>query len=238
MTRTCSIGLKLMFFALIPLACWLGWFYTRTWVLLDVPVSLSKGTHYRSGEFTGNLNRRYFIEINAVGNDRSIKLSTVIDAVVRHYTGSPYEKLPCPFGRSRVYETIKGYALPDYRCPISPELKMHWVLSSEDEMKQGDIDERIEVGAYAWVSWMGKFDCRKGKHYNLDLDVLSDSGSLDVTNPHLYIGAYGDDYIGNSLIILVCGTIAAIGGFMLIGSFIAQRRAGRLASGPRSGMRP
>ena len=224
MTRTCSIGLKLIFFALMSLACWMAWFNTRTWVLLDVPISLSQGTHYRSGEFTGNLNRRYLIEINAAVH-RSTRLPTVIYEAVTH---SPelFKKLPCPLG-SRDPSM--------YLCPISPELKMHWVLSSEDETKQGDRDERINVGPYAWISWTGRFDCKNGKHYNLDLYVLSDSGSLNVTDPHLYISAYGDDYIGNGLVILVCVTIAAIGGFMLIGSFFAQRRASRLASNPHLG---
>jgi hypothetical protein len=210
-----------MFFALIPLACWLAWFYTRTWVLLDVPVSLSQGTHYRSGEFTGNLNRRYFIEINAATGWPTIP--AIVHALVTH-SNKGFEKLPCPLGSRNASA---------YWCPVSPELKIHWVLSSEDETKQGDLDERIKVGPYAWGSWMGKFDCKEGKHYNVDLYVLSDSGSLNVTNPRLNISAYGDDYIGNGLVIMVCGTITAIGGFFLIASFFAQRRAGRLASSPR-----
>jgi hypothetical protein len=83
MTRKCRTGLRLIFLGLIPLLCWVAWFYTRTWVLLDVPISLSKGSHFSAGEFTANMNRPYSIEINAVVKDR---------------TESSSEKLPCPFG--------------------------------------------------------------------------------------------------------------------------------------------
>jgi hypothetical protein len=203
MTRTCRTGLRLIFLGLIPLLCWVAWFYTRTWVLLDVPISLSKGTHFSAGEFTANMNRRYSIEINAVVKDR---------------TESSSEKLPCPFGSQF---TSKGV------CQIAPELNTHWVLSSEGETVQGDFRENVEVGMYALSNMMASFDCKRGKHYKLDVYVLSDSSSLNVTNPHLYVAVLDDEYMLGQLLTrllsIVCGLLAAIGGVMLIGSFLKQR---------------
>jgi hypothetical protein len=170
---------------------------------LDVPISLSEGTHFSAGEFTANMNRRYSIEINAVVKDR---------------TDSSSEKLPCPFGSQF---TSMGV------CQIAPELNAHWVLSSEGETVQGDFRERVQVGMYAWSTMMARFDCKRGKHYKLDVYVLSDSNSLNVTNPHLYVSVFDDEYMLGQLLTrllsIVCGLLAAIGGVMLIRSFLEQR---------------
>jgi hypothetical protein len=203
MTRTGRIGLRLILLGLIPLLCWMAWFYTRTWVLRDVPIALSEGTHFSTGEFTANMNRRYSIEINAVVKDR---------------TESSSEKLPCPFGSRSTSEGV---------CQIGPELNAHWVLSSEGETVQDDFRDQVQVGRYAWSEMLGKFDCKRRKHYKLDVYVLSDSGSLNVTNPHLYVAVLDDEYMLGQLLTrllsIVCGLLVAIGGAMLIRSFLEQR---------------
>ncbi len=92
---------------------------------------------------------------------------------------------------------------------------------------QGDYREPVQVGMYAWSEMMASFECKRGKHYKLDVYVLSDSSSLSVTNPHLYVAVLDDEYMLGQLMTrlfsIVCGLIAAIGGVMLIGSFLEQR---------------
>jgi hypothetical protein len=206
MTRTFRIGLILIATGLIPLGCWMSWFYTRTWIPVDVPLSLSRGTHYSSGEFSVNLTRRYALEIinEAKNNPGSI----------------PTEALPCPLGTQRSAQ---------FECPIAPELKTHWVLSSEDGMVQGDSDEQVKVERYVLASTLGYFRCHRGRRYKLEVDVLSDSSSLNPTNPHLFVEVADDSrMIGGlftALLSIVCGLIAATGGTMLVVWFIRERRA-------------
>jgi hypothetical protein len=65
--------------------------------------------------------------------------------------------------------------------------------------------------------------------YKIDVFVLSDSGDLNVTNPRLYVGildpSLETNLIVSGLIRIFCIAIAAIGGLILIGSFVAQRRS-------------
>jgi hypothetical protein len=113
-------------------------------------------------------------------------------------------------------------------CQIATELNAHWILSSEGETVQNDFREPVRVGMYAWSTMIGSFDCKRGKHYKLDIYVLSDSNSLNITNPHLYVSVLDDEYMLGQLLTrllsIVCGLIAAIGGVMLIRSFLEQRR--------------
>jgi hypothetical protein len=202
MTRTGRNGLSLILLGMIPLSCWMAWFYTRTWVLQDVPISLSEGTHFSTGEFAANMNRRYSIQI--------------MDEV--NSSDEDPHMLPCPFGsRSKSEE----------KCQIGPELNMHWVLSSEGDIVQHDFREQVQVGRYVWSEIIGDFDSKRSKHYKLDIDVLSDSGSLNVTNPHVYIELSDDErmlgQLLTGLLSIVCGLLGAIGGVMVIQSFLEQR---------------
>src|SRR6516164_9506299 len=60
-------GLALIALAVVPLAGWTMWFHTRTWCPVDVPVSLTQGSHASTSEFAVNLNAQYAIEISAKG---------------------------------------------------------------------------------------------------------------------------------------------------------------------------
>jgi hypothetical protein len=170
----------------------------------DVPISLSQGTHYSTGELPVNLNARYEIEIVAENK---------IDP----------EKLQCMLGAS----------FPKLRCDTPVVLKVRWVLSSEGKTLQGDSDDTIGRGGggpgpLGANRTIGDFHSQKGQSYKLDVYVLSDTGSLNVTNPRLYVGVQDPSLEFNlvltGLLKVFCTVIAAIGGLMLIGSFLAQRR--------------
>jgi hypothetical protein len=200
-------GIKLMFLGLLPVFFWVAWFNTRSWCVLDNSFPLSQGSHFSTGEFTVNMNDRYWVQIQSGG-----KLF-------------PPELLKCPLGSQFTPENV---------CEVTPELKTHWTLSSEGKTIEGNTDERVKVGRYLWISILGYFRLQRGKHYKLDVYVLSDSSSLSVTKPHLYFGADDDGYmfgqILTNLLEIVGGTVAAIGAFLLISSFVAQRRAGQVTS--------
>ena len=214
-------GLRLIAAALLLLACWLPWFYTRTWVLLDVPISLARGNHYTSPDFVSNMSRRYLIELDAVVQ-RNQSLPSLIYQVVTRSPDS-FKKLPCPSGTRDVSM---------YWCPTAPELKVHWVLTGGDEIEQGDLLENVKVGFYAWDSWIEKFQCKKGRRYHIDLDVLSDSGSLNVTDPHLYIYFYDNDYssalVVTYLLYFICGIVILFGLYRCRGVLRQWNRASNL----------
>ena len=201
MTRTGRNGLSLILLGIIPLLCWMAWFYTRTWVLQDVPISLSEGTHFSTGEFTAKKNKPYSIQIMDAPKD----------------SNEESQMLPCPFGNRSPSEG---------ECPIGPELNVHWVLSSEGETVQDDLHEQVHVGRYAWSEMLGSFISKTRKHYKLDVYVLSDSGSLNVTNPHLYIEVMDDErMLGQILTLLlsfVSGLLVVIGAVTLIRSFLSS----------------
>ena len=49
--RTGWIGLVMIGISLVTLACWTAWFRTRTWSPVELPVSLSQGSRFRTNEF-------------------------------------------------------------------------------------------------------------------------------------------------------------------------------------------
>jgi hypothetical protein len=63
--RASRVGLALISVGLVPVACWTVWSLTRTWRQGDMPVSLSQGSDFSTGEFASNLNARYAIDIDS-----------------------------------------------------------------------------------------------------------------------------------------------------------------------------
>jgi hypothetical protein len=58
---TVRVGLALILFPLASLAVWAGWYSTRSWQPLNVPISLARG-HFRA-EFDINVESLYAIEV-------------------------------------------------------------------------------------------------------------------------------------------------------------------------------
>ena len=65
LTRVGRVGFAFIGAGLLPLACWTVWSLTRTWRLVDMPVSLSQGSHFSTGEFASNLEAEYAIAIDS-----------------------------------------------------------------------------------------------------------------------------------------------------------------------------
>jgi hypothetical protein len=179
------------------------WSKTRTWCLVDeVPISLSQGSHYNTGELLVNLNARYGIKIYA---------DNKFDP----------EKMRC----------LLGTPFPSQRCDTPVMLRARWVLSSDGKTVQGDSDGTVGFGGSGTSGTnrlIGDFHSQKGQRYKLDVYVLSDTSSLNVTNPRLYVGVEDPslefNLVLSGLLRVFCTVIAAIGGLMLIGSLLAQRR--------------
>jgi hypothetical protein len=104
---------------------------------------------------------------------------------------------------------------------------------------QGDSDRTVGFGGSGTSGanrLIGDFHGQKGQRYKLDVYVLSDTSSLNVTNPRLDVGVEDPSLEGSlvltGLLKVVCTVIAVIGGLMLIGSFLARRQTKRRTSGP------
>ena len=202
-TRIGWIGVAIVVANLTLLGSWTLWSKTRAWCLVDeVPISLSQGSHYSMGELPVNLNARYGIKIYA---------DNKFDP----------EKMRC----------LLGTPFPSQRCDTPVMLRARWVLSSDGKTVQGDSDGTVGFGgsgASGTNRLIGDFHSQKGQRYKLDVYVLSDTSSLNVTNPRLYVGVEDPSLEFNlvltGLLKVFCTVIAAIGGLMLIGSSLAQRR--------------
>ena len=214
MTRACWIGVAMIVASLTLLGSWTAWSNSRSWCLVDdVPISLSQGTHYSTGELPVNLNARYGIEI---------------------YTDNKFdpEKMRC----------LLGTPFPSQRCDTPVMLRARWALSSDGKTVQGDSDSTVGFGGSGTSGTnrlIGDFHSQKGQRYKLDVYVLSDTSSLNVANPRLYVGVEDPslefNLVSTGLLRVLCTVIAAIGGLMLIGSFLVQWQTNRRTSGQHIG---
>ncbi len=202
LTRTGGIGLALIAAGLLPLVCWTVWFHTRTWCPVDMPVSLSQGSHFSTGEFAVNLNAQYAIDINAKGR-------------------IPVDDLGCLLGNDM-----------SSTCPASSLIRVRWVLSSNGVVAQGTSDDSKGGGAsYSdgeAFRTIGVFQGEKGRHYKLDIDVLADGSNLELANPRVSVRVFDTKYesglVLSGLLRLVCLIFGLVGAALLVTSLLAQRR--------------
>jgi len=197
--RASRVGLALIAVGLVPLACWTVWSLTRTWRPVDMPVSLSQGNHFTTGEFTSNLDVEYAI---AIDSENKI----------------PFDDLECLLG-SR--STCPSSSVVRVRWSLYSD---GTVLqgTSDDTVGYGASGPSGEASRT-----IGYFKARKGGRYKLDCDVLADGSSLAVTKPRLRISVADTSYESNlvigGLFRLICAVFSLIGGVFLIGSFLVQR---------------
>ena len=199
LTRASRVGLALIAVGLVPLACWTVWSLTRTWRPVDMPVSLSQGSHFSTGEFAINLNAQY-----AIGIDSENKIA--------------FDDLECLLG-SR--STCPSPSVVRVRWSLYSD---GTVLqgTSDDTVGHGSSGPSGEASRT-----IGYFKAREGQRYKLDCDVLADGSRLAITNPRLRISvadtSYESSLVLGGLLRLVCGVICLIGGVFLIRSFLVQR---------------
>jgi hypothetical protein len=203
LTWTGWVGLILIAVSIVTLASWMVWFHTRTWCPVDMPVSLSQGSHFSTGEFAINLNARYAIDIDSE--------NTI-----------PSDDLGCLLGNG-----IRS------TCPSPSVVRVRWSLYSDGTVLQGTSDDTVGHGSSGPSGeasrTIGFFKARKGRRYKLDCDVLADGSRLAVTNPHLRICALSSSFesglVLSGMLRLMCVTIGLIGAVLLVVSFRNQRRS-------------
>jgi len=197
--RANRVGLALIAVGLVPLASWTVWSGTRTWRPVDMPVSLSQGSHFSTGEFVGNLDAQYAI---AIDSENKI----------------PLDDLECLLG-SR--STCPSPSVVKVRWSIYSD---GTVLrgTSDDTVGYGASGPSGEASRT-----IGYFKAQKGRRYKLDGEVLAEGSRLAVTNPHLRISvsdtSYESSIVIGGLLRLICTIISLIGGAFLIRSFLVQR---------------
>jgi hypothetical protein len=200
--RESRVGLALIAVGLVPLACWTVWSLTRTWRPVDMPISLSQGSHFSTGEFASNLDAEFAIEI-----DSENKI--------------PSDELGCLLGNGM-----------RSTCPSPSVVRVRWSLYSDGTVLQGTSDDTVGHGSSGPSGeasrTIGYFKARKGRRYKLDCDVLADGSRLAVTKPRLRIRVADTSYESNlvigGLLRLICTVISLIGVVFLIRSFLVQGR--------------
>jgi hypothetical protein len=204
-------GVVLIIGSMATLGTWTAWFRTRTWTPVDeVPISLAKGTHYSSPELPINVSDQYAVKIEA---DNKIHAA----------------QLRCQLGAGSAQQL----------CDSPTSFKAHWVLSSAGKnVEEGSNASQalggLNVGPATSSAYIAVFRLKRGHRYKFDVDVLSDTGNLNVTNPRLSVEEFGTllefDLVISGLLRVVCFAIAIIGVLLLIGSFYEQQRATSMQS--------
>jgi biopolymer transport protein ExbD len=157
------------------------WLATRTFVPLDIPVSLARG-HIRTGEFKINLDATYFVGIQLGANGTgSCGAAYGHDMVQTLWTVTLDGKTVPPGGK-----------LPKAGCDV------------------------------------GMLSGGPGR-YELDIEVVSDTATLDTLNPRLHIETYwwdyaeandtADDFLALGIFLVVVGT-----SLLLLSSIGSNRR--------------
>jgi hypothetical protein len=195
MHQTVRKGVTIVVVSMLALGSWTVWFGSRSWTPLEpIPISLSKGSHYTSPQLSISFSDQYAIDIQ-VDN----KLDTKI--------------LRCQLGSGS----------PQQPCNPPSRFEVHWTLSGDGNHLEGTNTSQglgeLNDGPKVSSVYFAVFKLRKGQNYRLDLDVLSDSGTLNVTNPRLSVEEFGTAYefflLVSELLRFLCF------GFAIIGTLIA-----------------
>jgi biopolymer transport protein ExbD len=198
------VGIAATLGGTILAATWAGWTATRTWLPVDIPVSLSPG-HVRTGEFKINMRSKYWVYVLA---DKK-------------------PGIPC----------LLGFRLDE--CNSTPSaLRVSWSLSdagknvadggSDIEQRTLEFSDRVGRGlGFFWVA--------EGKHYVLDVHVLSDGSRLDVAHPRVRIEELGGrywEYLSWTVFVLFSGMLSVVFGLTLWFRALANAESSALSSPP------
>jgi len=216
MTRARCVGAALITAGLAVMGGRLAWINTRTWVPVDMPVSLSVG-QVRTQEFKTNLKAEYIIEIEVQKN-------------------ISFDTLNCLLGINRSH--------PE-QCSDTPSVvNASWALSTRnDTVARGstatdslgiwetDVVDRQsrQIGIGIWGNdvvgrQIGAFKTDAGRGYIFDVIFLADGSALNMSKPRLRVEVHPSYYEGSAFAdipFFVVGTfLLAIGGIVL---FVAVR---------------
>ena len=164
------IGVGLLLAGVAIYGGWASWMATRTWVPLEMPVSLARG-HVRSPEFKINVEAGFWLFMDV-------------------------ETKPDPDAVS----CLIGYRDEYCRKNNIGELRASWTLSDSGRVvAQGSTEKYTGVrgGMVSKARGLGEFVVPKGDHYVLDVDFPDDNSRFDAGHPALiaqnYYWGYEDE---------------------------------------------
>ena len=201
MTRNCWVGSALITISLLSWGALAIWNKSRTWQLVDdAPISTIQGYQVRTEEFAINLNVQY--EISVLLDDR----------FPRHDKFNRLdESEACSLG-------VQDYP----KCAAAPILRMSWkLLRNGVVICNGDSDNHVGYGGYvpAQIEYGPA---------QIEVVVLRGDERLISMRPRLSVGVF--DPIFETTLVLsyylnwVCPCVALIGGLIILGSLVMQRR--------------
>lgn len=206
-----KFGLALVALGIGVFAAWSIWAKTRTFVPVDVPVSLAAGQTI-SAEFNLNFDGLYLIEIEA---EKAIPLGT----------------LHCLMGVEADAVTCKD---------IGPAIGASWILFSNGrEIRRGSSLEThsapAQSGGVARV--IGEFQGKSGQLYILRVRVATDGRRLAAAHPRLKVGvaniAYTDIQAA-SVLVFSTTFICLLFGVILLSIAYFAKRASSSGGSPQS----
>jgi len=218
MTRNCWVGSALITISILSWGAWTIWDKSRTWRLVDdTPISAIQGYQLRTEEFAINLNARY--QISVIFDDRFPRHDEL------HRLD---ESEACSLG-------VQDYP----KCATAPNLRISWkLLRNGVVMHDGDSDNYVGFGGYVPAQiengpseierGIGTFSVPKGRGYQIEVVVLRGDEQLISMRPRLLVGVL-DPIIESTLALShflnwVCPCVALIGGLIILGSLVMQRR--------------
>jgi hypothetical protein len=154
------IGVALILIAASIYGGWEWWMATRTWVPLDMPVSLAQG-HIRSPEFKINLDAGFWI---------FVEVETKVDD----------EGVSCLIGYTSDYCRKNGVR----------ELRASWTLFDSGRVVasgSSDRDQGLRGGMLSKARGLGNFSVPAGNHFVLDVEVPEDNSHFNGGHPRLAI---------------------------------------------------
>jgi len=154
------IGVALILIAAAVYGGWEWWMATRTWVPLDMPVSLAQG-HIRSPEFKTNLDAGFWI---------FVEVETQVDD----------EGVSC----------LTGYTSDYCRKNGVRELRASWTLSDRGRVVASGSTERDQGsrgGTLSKARGLGNFSVPAGRHFVLDVEFPEDNSRFNGGHPRLAI---------------------------------------------------
>ncbi len=154
------IGVALILIAAAIYGGWKWWMATRTWVPLEMPVSLAPG-HVRSREFKINLDAGFWI---------FVEVETKVDD----------EGVSC----------LTGYTSDYCRKNGVRELRASWTLSDRGRVVargSTDSDQGSRGGMLSKARGLGNFSVPAGDHFVLDIEFPEDNSHFNGGHPRLTI---------------------------------------------------
>ena len=192
------IGMALLLIAAAIYGGWEWWMATRTWVPLDIPVSLARG-HIRSPEFKINLDAGFWI---------FVEVETKVDD----------EGVSCLTGYTSDYCSKNGVR----------ELRASWTLSDRGRVVargSTDSDQGSRGGMLSKARGLGNFSVPAGDHFVLDVDLPEDNSHFNGGHPRLTIAQsyYWRFEENRTLVFLFATLLGATAAVFLVGGIVENR---------------